>query len=299
MNQLTAEVGAADASVAIQIQPNPTSATRPTIRGTSGLCLRVTLLIYGLPRLSTTRSRIRNPLLLIQPEALTCCSTNERTQIMSTPEDRDRDDRTAAYDRNAGPQTHGAVAAESQKSHREDVIAREKERFGGMKFGSAFFGWLTAMGLTVILTALIAAIVVAVSGGVEDAAENTLSSQLGGVLIYAIVVLVVLFISYYCGGYVAGRMARFSGAKQGIAVWIWAIVIAIVVAILGAIAGSQFNILADLNTFPRIPSGADELTAEGIITAILALVVALGGAILGGLAGMRFHRRVDRAGLGR
>jgi hypothetical protein len=218
---------------------------------------------------------------------------------MSTPEDRDRNARTDAYDRGAGPQTHGAVPAESQQSYRENVIEREKERFGGMKFGSAFFGWLTAMGLTVILTALVAAIVVAISGGDDNVAEETLSTQLGGIFVYAIVVLVVLFIAYYCGGYVAGRMARFSGAKQGIAVWIWAIVIAIVVAILGAIAGSQFNILADLNTFPRIPTSADELTAGGIITAILALVVALGGAVLGGLAGMRFHRRVDRAGLGR
>lgn len=38
---------------------------------------------------------------------------------------------------------------------REEVVSRERERFGGMKFGSAFFGWLTAMGTAVLLTALL------------------------------------------------------------------------------------------------------------------------------------------------
>ena len=135
------------------------------------------------------------------------------------------------------------------------------------------------------------------TGGVEEAVDQTVSTPFGGVLVYAIIVLVILFVAYYAGGYVAGRMARFSGAKQGLAVWIWAVVIAVVAAILGLIIGN--NILADLNTFPRIPTSTDDLSVEGIITAILAALVSLGGAILGGIAGMRFHRRVDRAGLGR
>jgi len=37
------------------------------------------------------------------------------------------------------------------------VLTRQKERFGGIKWGSAFFGWLTAIGTAVILTALLAA----------------------------------------------------------------------------------------------------------------------------------------------
>jgi len=98
---------------------------------------------------------------------------------------------------------------------------------------------------------------------------------------------------------VAGRMARFSGAKQGIAVWLWALIVAVVLAIVGAIAGSQFNVLADLNSFPRIPINEGDLALGSIITAIAIAVVSLGGAILGGLAGMRYHRKVDKAGLGR
>lgn len=218
---------------------------------------------------------------------------------MSTPEDRDRAAATAAHERSEATETRAAVPAESQQSYREDVIAREKERFGGMKFGSAFFGWLTATGLTVILSAVIGAIVVGISGGIEDAADETANAQFGDVFVSAIVVLAVLFLSYYCGGYVAGRMARFAGAKQGIAVWLWAVVVAIIVAIVGAIVGSQFTTVAGLDAVPQIPITAEDLGASGIITAVLAFVVTLGGAILGGLAGMRFHRRVDRAGLGR
>jgi hypothetical protein len=111
-----------------------------------------------------------------------------------------------------------------------------------------------------------------------------------------IALLVVLLVAYYCGGYVAGRMARFDGAKQGAAVWIWSILIAIVAAALVAVAGTKFNVLAQLNGFPRIPIDEGTLTTGGIIAAVLALLVTLGGAVLGGLAGMRFHRRVDRTG---
>lgn len=108
-----------------------------------------------------------------------------------------------------------------------------------------------------------------------------------------------LFVAYYCGGYVAGRMARFAGVKQGIAVWIWAVVIAVVVAIVAAIAGSQFNILGQLNSFPRIPIDEGTLTVTGIVTVVIVAVISLLGAILGGLGGMRYHRKVDRVGLGR
>ena len=112
-----------------------------------------------------------------------------------------------------------------------------------------------------------------------------------------IAMLVVLVIAYFAGGYVAGRMARFSGLKQGVAVWLWAIIIAVVVAVLSLIAGAQFNLLANLDGFPRIPIDEGTLTTGGIIAAIVLVAAALLGAILGGLAGMRFHRRVDHADL--
>jgi hypothetical protein len=79
-------------------------------------------------------------------------------------------------------------------------------------------------------------------------------------------------------------------------VWVWALIAAIVVAVLGMVAGQRFNILASLNSFPRIPVNEGQLNTMSIIAAIVVAVVALVGAVLGGLAGMRFHRKVDRAG---
>ncbi|MBT1001533.1 hypothetical protein KIH31_02860 [Paenarthrobacter sp. DKR-5] len=181
---------------------------------------------------------------------------------------------------------------------RETFNARAKERFGGVKAGSAFFGWVTAMGMAVLLTALAAAAGMAVSlstnTSINQAATGSNAGSVG--ITGAIVLAVILFVAYYCGGYVAGRMARFNGLRQGLAVWLWALVVAVLVAILGASLGSRFNVLANLNSFPRIPVNEGDVTTVGIVAIVIAAVVALVGAILGGLAGMRFHRRADRAG---
>ncbi|HET9302496.1 MAG TPA: hypothetical protein VFO20_06955, partial [Propionibacteriaceae bacterium] len=93
--------------------------------------------------------------------------------------------------------------------------------------------------------------------------------------------------------------ARFNGLKQGLGVWLWAVILAILVAVAGWLAGAQFDIFAQVNSFPRIPVNEGTLTTEGIIVAIGVVAASLVGALLGGLAGMRYHRRVDRAGLGR
>ncbi|WP_367728923.1 hypothetical protein [Microbacterium sp. LMI1-1-1.1] len=212
----------------------------------------------------------------------------------------ERHDPAARFDSSS---SSAAVPVDSDSSLRHDVVAREKEEFGGFKFGSAFFGWLTATGLTVLLTALAAAIGAGIglsqTGSADEAADAATQNADTVGIVGVIVIAVVLFVAYYAGGYVAGRMARFSGLKQGIAVWIWAVVIAIVVAIVTAIAGSQWDILGNLNSFPRIPVTPESATTTGILTALGAAVVTLVGAILGGLAGMRYHRRVDRVGLGR
>jgi hypothetical protein len=196
------------------------------------------------------------------------------------------------------PQGVGALVSDQAGVGRAEVVAREKDRFGGMKFGSGFFGWLTATGTALLLTALLAAAGAGVGLGqnvqVPDPTSET--AQTVGI-VGGIVLLVITLVAYFCGGYVAGRMARFDGVKQGLGVWLWAIIAAIVVAILSAIAGAQFNILSNLNGFPRIPINEGTLTAGGIITAIAVAVAALLGAVLGGVAGMRYHRRVDQAGL--
>ncbi|QZY29058.1 hypothetical protein [Nocardioides coralli] len=186
---------------------------------------------------------------------------------------------------------------------RREVVAREREEHGGVKVGAAFFGWLTATGMAVLLTALATAAgtAVGVATGNESAGEavDAVGAEVETIgLVGGIVLLLILFVAYYSGGYVAGRMSRFDGIKQGIAVWVWAIVVAVVVAALVWIAGDEYNVLGDVDSFPRIPVGEGDLTTGGLIALVLVLVVSLVGAMLGGLAGMRFHRQVDKAGLG-
>lgn len=195
------------------------------------------------------------------------------------------------------PADRDAVARGDARAMRDAAVAREREEYGGVKIGSAFFGWLAATGMAVLLTALLAAagtaLGLATGVDVEDptAGEVQTVGIVGGILL-----VVVMFIAYYCGGYVAGRMARFNGARQGVAVWLWALVIAIIAAVIGLIAGTQYDVFATVNVFPRIPLNEGALTVGGIITAIVAALAALIGAILGGIVGTRFHRKVDRAG---
>ncbi|MDQ0674780.1 hypothetical protein QFZ36_002341 [Pseudarthrobacter siccitolerans] len=207
---------------------------------------------------------------------------------------------TAAYAERDYVPAAAAPAVDPNLTDRQTAVAREKEQFGGIKVGSAFFGWLTATGMAVLLTALVAAAGTAVGLATNtdvNEAVNQAASNSGTVgLVGIIVLLVILFLSYYCGGYVAGRMARFNGVKQGLMVWIWALIVAVLVSILGLVAGQQFNVLANLNSFPRIPINEGQLNTMSIVAAVVVALVALVGAVLGGLAGMRFHRKVDKAG---
>jgi hypothetical protein len=177
----------------------------------------------------------------------------------------------------------------------EDTVvamrARQRDRFGGIRWGSAFFGLLSAIGLAALLLGIVAAAGVAI--GVSEI-ENVTNGDadtigLGG----AILVLAALAVSWYCGGYVAGRMARFDGARQGVGVWAWTIAIGAVLAIAAVIGGSEYDVLQQLN-LPNVAVGDQSLTTTGLITLAAALVVTLVFGVLGGKAGEIFHRRVDR-----
>jgi hypothetical protein len=164
-----------------------------------------------------------------------------------------------------------------------DAVAVQRARFGGVKWGAAFFGWLSANGLAVLLIALLSAAGVAIglTNGVDTASEAAAQANTLG-LAGGIAILVVLFLAYLAGGYVAGRMARFDGVRQGVAVWI----IGLIVVLL---------LLEQLN-LPRIPIDEGTATTAGIITLVAILVATLFGAVLGGKLGDRYHRRIDRVG---
>lgn len=191
----------------------------------------------------------------------------------------------------------GPAAVGPPVRDRRTVQARRRERFGGVKIGSAFFGWLAATGLAAILIAVLAAAGTGL-GWVDEAAvvgtvqqpETDQARTLS--LIGAIVLLAVLFVAYFAGGYVAGRMARFSGAKQGLAVWLWGVVVTAGVALIVATVGPPSEVVPGLDIPAFVNATMGVAAGVGIL---IAAVVALVAAVLGGLAGMRFHRKVDRA----
>jgi hypothetical protein len=170
---------------------------------------------------------------------------------------------------------------------------RQRDEFGGINWGAAFFGWVVAVGIGVLLTAIVSAAGAAI--GLTD--SNTAKSNadtigiVGGALLIAIAV-----ISYYSGGYVAGRMSRFDGARQGFGVWLLGLVITLLVAGAGAILGDQYNVFEQLK-LPRIPVSTSDLTTGGAIALAAIVIGSLLAAVAGGKVGQRYHRRVDRAAI--
>jgi hypothetical protein len=176
------------------------------------------------------------------------------------------------------------------------VVAAQRARYGGISWGSAFFGWLSANGIAVLLLAALSAAGVALgltqNVDTPDEAVNSAGAiGIGG----GIALLVLLFLAYLAGGYVAGRMARFDGAKQGVAVWVIGLVVVLLLALAGLVFGSQYNVLSQLD-LPRIPIDEGTATTAGVVALVAVLVVTLVAAVLGGLLGARYHRKVDRVG---
>jgi hypothetical protein len=217
----------------------------------------------------------------------------------TTDADR-RDSRThteAAGSTSVSPETREPIARATGGAGARPGTARGRLHVG-INWGAAFFGWVAAMGLAVILTAFVAAVGAAV--GVSQAAsvqqatgQLQQSSQTVG-LVGIILLAVIAFVSYYAGGYVAARMSRFDGPRQGFAVWVWALVVALVVAVVAAVAGARFDVLSTLNTFPRIPVDQGTITTTGIVALVVLLLITLLGAVIGGAGGMRYHRRLER-----
>jgi hypothetical protein len=174
------------------------------------------------------------------------------------------------------------------------VRARQREEFGGVNWGAAFFGWLVAIGLGALLVGLVAAMGAAVGltdASGTDAAGNVTEIGIGG----TIVLLAMLAIAYYCGGYVAGRMSRFDGARQGLGAWLIGLIVTVILAIAGALLGAEYNVLQRLE-LPALPVGDSKLASGGALALALILVGTALAALIGGKAGEQYHRRIDRVG---
>ena len=181
---------------------------------------------------------------------------------------------------------HEAVAAYRQSEARD--------RFGGTNIGAAFFGWLVAVAMTVLLTGIVGAVGAAVGSSLE-LSQTEAQREAGTIgLVAAIVLAVVLLLAYYTGGYVAGRMSRFDGARQGLAVWLIGLVVAALAVGLGLLFGAEYNVLQRVN-LPQMPIPTEQLNTGSIVTALVIIVGTALAAIAGGKVGHRYHHKVDHA----
>jgi hypothetical protein len=170
--------------------------------------------------------------------------------------------------------------------------ARDDPAYRGFKFGAAFFGWLVAISMTVLLAGVVGAIAI----GVESVVNYTRSeaeqraSTLG--IAAAIILVLTVSLAFYTGGYVAGRLARFDGARQGFGVWMFALLITVVAAGVVALANTQHNVVGGIN-LPNVPLADSTLATGAISTAVALALLTLLAALLGGTTGRRYHDKID------
>ena len=167
---------------------------------------------------------------------------------------------------------------------------RQRDEYGGINWGAAFFGFLSAAGLAAILTALVSAAGATLTLG-SDASAGEAAETIG--IAGGIALLVVLVISYFAGGYVAGRMSRFDGARQGLGVWLVALAVTVILAVAGAVLGGEYNVLEQLN-LPRIPIDEGTVATGALIALAIGVIGSLLASMAGGKAGERYHRKIDR-----
>jgi hypothetical protein len=196
-----------------------------------------------------------------------------------------------AGERHEARPARGAIDAGAMQAARR----RQREEYGGVNWGAAFFGFLAAAGLAAILTAIISAAGATLTLGsgatVGEAAETI--GLAGGIAL-----LVALVVAYFAGGYVAGRMSRFDGVRQGLGVWLVALGVTVILAAAGALLGGEYNVLEQLN-LPRVPVDEGTIATGAVIALAAAVVGSLLAAMAGGKTGERYHRKVDRLAIDR
>jgi len=215
----------------------------------------------------------------------------------------------------AGGAAAGAAAGRDTDSHayplvkdsgidhvsvRRELLAQQKEEFGGIRFGAGLLGWFAATGFGLVMITIFGGVLAAwggvASGSTAMADLSAFTSDNADVLALTsgIVVLAIIFFGYLIGGYTASRIARFSGFKQGLATWLWGLVITIVLAVVVGVVGTQAGDSSSPNPFVPSMDDLQSSSLAGLIGLALVVVLSFGGAVLGGLLGQRYHRKVDR-----
>ena len=175
-----------------------------------------------------------------------------------------------------------------------ETRVRQRDEFGGLNWGAAFFGWLVAVGVATLLTAILSA------AGAAIGLTRTSTSQAAGSadtigIVGGILFLAVLLVAYFAGGYVAGRMSRFDGPRQGAGVWVIGLLVTVLLGVAGVLLGAKYNVLSKLS-LPHIPVDEGSLTTGGVIALVAVVLGTLLAAVVGGKAGTRYHRKIDQVG---
>jgi MFS family permease len=190
--------------------------------------------------------------------------------------------------------TSAAATSRRAPDQVRETHARQREEFGGLSWGAAFFGWLVAVGVATLLTAILSAAGAAIGLTKTSSSQATDSASTIGI-VGGILFLLVLLVAYFAGGYVAGRMSRFDGPRQGAGVWVLGLLVTILLGVAGVLLGAKYNVLSQLN-LPRIPIDEGSLTTGGVIALVAVVLGTLLAAVAGGKAGTRYHRKIDKVG---
>ena len=174
------------------------------------------------------------------------------------------------------------------------VHRRSEEADRGTSWTSVVFGWLAALGASLILSGIVGGIVGAILGalGARGGTEGGIAGLVG--------LLVTLFLAFLIGGYVAGRMASRSGTKHGLLVPLLALVVTLLLGLVATITG--FSLIDNLSgvTLPQgLQSTAQGAGREGpqnlgtilTVSGILALLVPFVGGAIGGAWGAKTGRK--------
>ncbi|TDD47425.1 hypothetical protein E1263_34650 [Kribbella antibiotica] len=165
--------------------------------------------------------------------------------------------------------------------------------YRGFKFGAAFFGWLIAIAMSVLLSAAVSAVALLTAEILDYGRGDAEAAPAAAGLTASVMAIVVIAVAFYSGGYVAGRLARFDGARNGFGVWMVAVLVAVLAAGAGALLNSQYDWLSDLQR-PDVALSNGTLATGGVIAAVALIVVTLLAAVIGGKTGQRYHEKIDR-----
>jgi hypothetical protein len=191
------------------------------------------------------------------------------------------------------PPTTGTLRTPAGWTAVEPDVDPELLSYRGFKFGAAFFGWLIAIAMSVLLLAAASAAALGTAQVLDYTGSDAKADPGATAITAAAVAVFMLSLAFYTGGYVAGRLARFDGGRQGFGVWMIALLVSVLAAGGGALLNNQYDLIADINR-PDVALSNDTLTMGGIIAAATLVLLTLMFAILGGKTGQRYHDKIDR-----